>query len=501
VPITHLPENPSLENLRKRAKQLRTDARAGDAGSLALVREFHPRGAVPPGEISLADAQLVIARRFGFPSWAKLKQHLAVVDRFTFDPLSTSDEGEARAAERFIHLACLTYGRWDKSWVAKAAELLRDHPELARADIYAASAAGDAVAVRDLLAGDQALASARGGPFGWEPLLYACYSRLEDFDGHSTLAVARALLGAGADPNAGFLWRGNVPPFTALTAAFGEGEDGSQQIPHPNRDVLARLLLDAGADPNDGQTLYNCHFRRSDHHFELLLPYGLGTDRNGPWYRRLGDRLHSPARLLVEELWAAARKGYAARVYLLVEHGADVNTPGLRDGLTPWEAAIQLGNTEIAEYLVARGARKSELDPEEAFAVAVVAGRREDARALLAAHPALLDQLGRDGRCELLHRAVEANRPEGVRLMADLGFEMTCTTKHKNVGMYRAVTPLHNAAGVGNLEMVKLLVELGADPNARDVSYSATPLGWAAHGEHQEVVDYLRPLTAEEATS
>jgi len=34
------------------------------------------------------------------------------------------------------------------------------------------------------------------------PLLYACYARL-DLSGHSTLEVARVLLSAGADPNAG----------------------------------------------------------------------------------------------------------------------------------------------------------------------------------------------------------------------------------------------------------------------------------------------------------
>ena len=112
----------------------------------------------------------------------------------------------------------------------------------------------------------------------------------------STLEVARLLIAAGADPSAGFLWRGNVPPFTALTGAFGDGEDGTNQPPHRDRDALARLLLEAGADPNDEQTLYNRHFRPDDGHLELLLAYGLGQDKGGPWFRRLGDRLHSPAR-------------------------------------------------------------------------------------------------------------------------------------------------------------------------------------------------------------
>ena len=79
--------------------------------------------------------------------------------------------------------------------------------------------------------------------------------------------------------------------------------------------------------------------------------------------------------------------------------------------------------------------------------------------------------------------------------MGELGFELTSTTQHQNVGMFRAVTPLHNAAWMGNLEMVKLLVELGADPNARDSSFNATPLGWATHNEQPQLVEYLRPLT------
>ena len=61
-------------------------------------------------------------------------------------------------------------------------------------------------------------------------------------------------MGHGADPNAGYLWEGLIPPFTALTGALG----GGGTIPkHPEELALARLLLQAGADANDGQALYN----------------------------------------------------------------------------------------------------------------------------------------------------------------------------------------------------------------------------------------------------
>jgi hypothetical protein len=39
--------------------------------------------------------------------------------------------------------------------------------------------------------------------------------------------------------------------------------------------------------------------------------------------------------------------------------------------------------------------------------------------------------------------------------------------------------------------MVKLLMELGADPSLEDPNYNSTPRGWAEHGHQTEVVQYL----------
>jgi ankyrin repeat protein len=39
--------------------------------------------------------------------------------------------------------------------------------------------------------------------------------------------------------------------------------------------------------------------------------------------------------------------------------------------------------------------------------------------------------------------------------------------------------------------MVKLLLELGADPTLRDPNYHSTPIGWAFHNQQHNVVDYL----------
>ena len=52
-------------------------------------------------------------------------------------------------------------------------------------------------------------------------------------------------------------------------------------------------------------------------------------------------------------------------------------------------------------------------------------------------------------------------------------------------------TPLHSAAIVGALDVVHLLVEHGADVNARDPQYDATPLTWARFTNRTQVATYL----------
>ncbi len=78
--------------------------------------------------------------------------------------------------------------------------------------------------------------------------------------------------------------------------------------------------------------------------------------------------------------------------------------------------------------------------------------------------------------------------------MAELGFEMGGMTTHDLVGINLNATPLHNAAWKGNLEMVKLLLELGADPRLREPNYNGTPRDWAAHNHQEHVVEYLEKL-------
>src|SRR6476659_3688692 len=73
-----LPSRPSLEQLRNQAKDLRKQFLAGERAAVARVREFHPDLKTNSGEFHLHDAQLVIAREYGFASWPKLKEHVTL---------------------------------------------------------------------------------------------------------------------------------------------------------------------------------------------------------------------------------------------------------------------------------------------------------------------------------------------------------------------------------------------------------------------------------------
>ncbi|MBI4519877.1 MAG: hypothetical protein HY701_03505, partial [Gemmatimonadetes bacterium] len=77
-----LPERPSLEQLRKQAKELLKAFRAGDG---AAVDRFHAvivrlATADSSHDVTLADAQFVLAREYGFESWPELVHHVEAIN-------------------------------------------------------------------------------------------------------------------------------------------------------------------------------------------------------------------------------------------------------------------------------------------------------------------------------------------------------------------------------------------------------------------------------------
>jgi hypothetical protein len=492
--VVRLPDDPSLEHLRRIAKGLRDVVRAGGAGALAEVAEHHPKGVPDPlSSFSLSDAQLVVARHHGFASWPKLKKHIELVERYTRRPDRV--EASSDPATEFLRLACVTYADGDgPDRTGEARALLAEHPEIGAASIHVAACTADARAVRDFCARDRSLARAEGGPYGWEPLCYLTFSRVDAaVTRDAVLATARALLDAGADPNAGYLWHGLPSPFTALTGALGEGEQGPVDQPrHPHWYALARALLDAGADANESQGLYNRQFGSSNEHLELLFEYGLGRGSGGPWKARLGDALDSPHEMVHAQLSWAVIHGMTERVDVLVRNGADLVTR-FGNGHTPAEQAALSGHPDLVEYLVANGAPPPALDLVDAFLAAVIAADHATAIELRDANPGV-DGLARDRRPSLVVTAAANGNRDAVAVAVDMGFDVNARGRSDVPVEQEWETALHTAVSNGDRPIVELLLALGADPTIEDGRFSSTALGWAKHFEHPDLVELLAPL-------
>jgi ankyrin repeat protein len=80
--LKELPARPCLEQYKKQAKDLVKAYKSNDSEAIRRIKNNHPRlDNLPDSDIrnakfSLADAQLVIARENGFPSWTKFKEFL-----------------------------------------------------------------------------------------------------------------------------------------------------------------------------------------------------------------------------------------------------------------------------------------------------------------------------------------------------------------------------------------------------------------------------------------
>ena len=98
-PTRRFPAQPSLEQLRKQAKDLLAEYRAGDPAAIAEVHRFerHPN----PAAFALNDAQRVLARAYGYQSWPKLK---AFVDGANVAGLAEAvRSGDVAQARALLH--------------------------------------------------------------------------------------------------------------------------------------------------------------------------------------------------------------------------------------------------------------------------------------------------------------------------------------------------------------------------------------------------------------
>ena len=479
---TQLPRRPDLEQLKRQAKDLLRSARANDFAALRRFRILPAFAHTSDTDLArralaLHDAQSVIAREHGFDSWKALRQR---VEELTLE--------FGAAVDQFIESA--TDGRADR-----AERLLALNPAIARANFHTTLLLGDAAAVETRLADRPELARSPGGPRGWEPLHYVCYTSVgarSPAREEGLVTIARRLISLGADPNLRFPWLYHAVHRPVLW--------GSVSVVRSLR--LAAALLDAGADPSDGVTLPLAAGAGDVAALDLLFRYG--ADVNRPWATDGASPLYAilhwakkaeGVRWLLEHgadpdpvfaengetpLHVVAASWDAALAEELVKRGADSARPR-GDGRTPYAVAELNGNHEVAAWLLAHGAR-CELSDVDRLVSACSRGDWTAAAAMLETRPDLRRAIGPE-HYAAFYRAAERNDTGALEAMLACGFDPN--RGDESIGK----TALHAAAMEGWPDAVRLLLSHGASVTVRDREFKAQPLIWAAEGSRTERAD------------
>ena len=459
-----LPPRPDFDQQRKLAKELLRAFRAGDPEAMARVRAALPDKRV----IGLTDAQYVLAREYGFASWRELRDHI-----------EQRTEERRPTAERFKRAV-------ERGDAAAVRALLERHAEL-RASVNAPIFAYDAPA-----------------------LVHAAGQSPELVD---------VLLEFGADPNRkSDWWAGGFHALYSARGATAERLLAAGAVPDAcaaaqldRSDLLAAMLAEDPARVHerggDGQT--PLHFARSREVADLLLDRGADLDardvdhRATPAQWMIGDGAGSAryelARYLVErgataDIFLAAALGLTDRVREMLER--DPSLLQLRTGqgeygqrppsaqhIYQWT----IGAHRSPLHAAAKFDQRETLAAMERFASPVdrllVACHRADgeaARAVLAEHPGIMQQLDFMERAALTDEAWASNAP-AVELMLELGFDPAAMSVTNHTGG----TALHCAAWQGSLACVDAIVRRPAGVallEVKDPMHHSTPLVWCSHG-------------------
>src|SRR5215469_2864288 len=202
-------------------------------------------------------------------------------------------------------------------------------------------------------------------------------------------------------------------------------------------------------------------------------------------------------------LIAAASIGNTAAAEALLSAGAAINGDG---EWSPLEEALYWGNQETVAMLVRRGATVHNLR------IAAGLGRIDVIETFFAGDGSLKAEAGfmswpfrrkevKGGPQDLIDNALLyaciSNRIDAVEYLLKRGARINAIPP----GFDYAGTALHYAALFGHRELVDLLIERGAHLDIKDSKVNALAAGWAAHGGHQELSDYLTRLGTERSTT
>jgi hypothetical protein len=452
--IRPLPPHPNLDMQRKLAKALARDYWRGNAEAIERVLALHPK---PPARenFALADAQLVIARGYGFSSWPQMKRK---VDSLTQSPLelfkAAVEAGDVEQVRQLlrrhaelvakinepmfgfnspaVHVALtkldlldllLAHGAdinarstWEKGGFGVLERVKRDEaaPLIARGariDVWAAANLGMLIELKQLIANDPTLVHAKGGD-GKRPLHFA-----------STVEIARFLLEHDAD----------------IDAIDDDHDSTPAQHLIGDYPEVAAFLVANGA--------------RSD----LLLATALGDIA---LVRRHLDADPDAIAMRVDRDWFP--------MIDTAPNGGHIYQWTLGFHVSAFDIARKRGHTEVLALLIERARALDRLLD------AVWCGDAARADAILADDPQLVQRAPE----KVLRQVADAarnNNTAAVRAMLRRGFPVSAKAQHDG-------TVLHWACFHGNPEMVAEVLRHNPALDIPDHDFEDPPMGWLVFG-------------------
>jgi hypothetical protein len=457
-----LPSRPNLEQLRNQAKDLLKAHQDGDPQAVERFRGSHPRWSnaseseIRAARLSLSDAQLVIAREYGFSRWVKLKEQVQLESA---DPLELLKKAfQANDAPLFR-------------------KLLDRHPEF------------------------KAGINEPIGPFDSPAITHV-----------RTRAMLDVLLEAGADINAKSRWwaggfgllHGAERDLAAYAIRRGAVVDAHAAARLGMIDELRELINAEStlvhARGGDGQT--PLHFASTIEIAEFLLDHGADIDA------RDVDHESTPAQYMVRDRQditrCLVRRGCTTDILMAAALGdvelvrkhldADPNcirtrvsdecfpkiNPRSGGTIYQWTLGFHVSAHDVAKQFRHEDVFRllMERSPADVKLLAACwAADEAGVQTVLAEHPDLVTGLPNACRSQVAH-AARNNNLAAVRAMLAAGLPVD------GLGQHRA-TPLHWAAFHGNVEMAREILRYDPPLELTDADFSSTALGWAIHGsEH-----------------
>jgi len=478
-----LPANPNLDWLKKTARR-----------RLVQLRAIQP-------DARLHQVQLAVAHDYGFKSWRALKAHVdsvspafrdrdrvfeaaragdveAVSRAFAsgFDPATPDRDG------RTVHQIAKDRGHEAIEVLVRNLQGGKTRPDDEMQAIQAimrAAQSGDLDALRAGLDAHPEWIDALGGGFQKATALHLAVLRNQH-------AATRLLIARGAD-----LDRRDFPDNAAplhFAAAHGDLE-------------TIRLLVEGGADVDGkgddhgvgvlgwatcfGEVRQEVAAYLLDHGAKLDLWTAIALDRADDLRAMVArDRSLLAARMTRNQhrrtpLHHAVRKNRLRIVRLLLELGADPNARDATGATALATASEESTDPNIVAALIGAG-----LKPD--LLTVVNMARYGEAEAMLRDDPS---RIGPDGGDTIaLHVSVSKRNLTTIRWLLAHGIDVNAKRRMWDLNH----TALHMSIETGAIEIVRLLLDAGADPNVRDDRVHATALGWAEYFGRDEIAELIR---------